>query len=566
MQKETESRRKKIVKRVAVIFLAALLLLTFFSNTIMNYSLPEVATAYVLGGTVSNKVRVQGNVEMSSDYTVEVSGARVIKEVLIESGDTVKKGQVLFTFEEGENTELEEARQSLDQMELEYAKMLLKIAPDYEEDNAGIKEAKEALQDAVDDQDEAEKNNKKKNAAKKEEKAAAKKVDEQKKKVDKLQEQVDAYAEIGDYDTVAASLAEDRKMLKNLQVQLADLKEDLAAAQQNTEQGEDALLGLQRSIRDKEAEIAEKKADIANREALLKSLEPSIQLKADLKQANKKLASLQEKLEEKTKALAEFEGIMSVEEAKAAVKEKQKALKQAIDALEDKKEQDALTAQTEAMDQKAAKDNIEKQREKVKNLEESNDLAEVKAAEDGMVSTVNCKAGDNVTADMPLAEIQSLNSSFLVNVTVTTAQAALLHVGDEAIVENVWDRELTAKVRSMKANPENPNQSKLVSFEISNNANPGETLQLISGEKTARYDTIVPNNAVKEDSNGHFVLVVTVKGTPLGNRYIIKRVDVEVEASDESNSAVTGALNEYDNVVTNSSKPLENKMQVRLAE
>ena len=33
-----DKTRKKLIKKVAVIFLVALLILTFFSNTIMNYS------------------------------------------------------------------------------------------------------------------------------------------------------------------------------------------------------------------------------------------------------------------------------------------------------------------------------------------------------------------------------------------------------------------------------------------------------------------------------------------------------------------------------------------------
>ena len=127
---EKETNRKHIVKKAAVIFLVAMLILTFFSNTIMNYSLPEVATEPVTTGTVSNKVRGQGTVETNSDLDVTVSGARVVKEVKVEVGDEVKKGDVLFTFEEGENTELDEAQNALDDLELNYAKSLLKNAPD----------------------------------------------------------------------------------------------------------------------------------------------------------------------------------------------------------------------------------------------------------------------------------------------------------------------------------------------------------------------------------------------------------------------------------------------------
>ena len=57
-----------------------------------------------------------------------------------------------------------------------------------------------------------------------------------------------------------------------------------------------------------------------------------------------------------------------------------------------------------------------------------------------------------------------------------------------------------------------------------------------------------------------------MKGTPLGNRYKVKRADIEVMASDDNSSGVTGGVYEYDNVVTNSSKPLEEGMQVRLVE
>ena len=75
---------------------------------------------------------------------------------------------------------------------------------------------------------------------------------------------------------------------------------------------------------------------------------------------------------------------------------------------------------------------------------------------------------------------------------------------------------------------------------------------------------VVPNSAIRKDSNGSFVLVVTVKSSPLGNRYTATRVDVEVIASDDTSSAVTGALNQNDYVITTSSKPITSGDMVRL--
>ena len=61
--KEKNSNRREWVKTAEIIFLSVLLVLTFFSNTIMNYSLPEVATQYVEPGNITAKIRGTGTVE-----------------------------------------------------------------------------------------------------------------------------------------------------------------------------------------------------------------------------------------------------------------------------------------------------------------------------------------------------------------------------------------------------------------------------------------------------------------------------------------------------------------------
>lgn len=560
---EKETNRKHIVKKAAVIFLVAMLILTFFSNTIMNYSLPEVATEPVTTGTVSNKVRGQGTVETNSDLDVTVSGARVVKEVKVEAGDEVKKGDVLFTFEEGENTELDEAQNALDDLELNYAKSLLKSAPDYTEDNISIKDAKEDLQNAIDAQETAAKNDKTLKAAKKEASEIKKKVAAAQAKVDSLQEQADAYSAAGDYDAINDQLKADNESLAAMKVQLSDLKEDLKKAQ---DAGEDTT-DLNRQIRDKETDIANKQDDISSGTKKLEALKPSKQVKSDLASATKTLTSLQKQQEEKEAKVTELSAASTLADAKAAVKEKRKALASLIRGLDTKKKEDSLNAQSEALDNEAAQKSIEEQRDKVDKIKNSNDITEVKAEEDGIVSEVNCKTGDSVTADAPLAKIQLADSGYVVKVTVTKAQSKLIRTGDEATVENVWDDSVTATVKSIRADTENPNQNMIVTFEVKGDGvSVGQTLAFAVGNRSSQYDAVVPNNAVREDSKGKFVLVLKVKGTPLGNRYTVKRADVEVQASDDTSSGVTGGVYENDNVITNSSKPLEEGMQVRLVE
>ena len=86
------------------------------------------------------------------------------------------------------------------------------------------------------------------------------------------------------------------------------------------------------------------------------------------------------------------------------------------------------------------------------------------------------------------------------------------------------------------------------------------------GQKSANYDLIVPNSAIREDNNGKFILKVDSKQSPLGTRYTATRVDVEVLASDDTQSAISGALYGHEFVITTSTKPVEAGKLIRLAD
>ena len=124
MEEKNTTKRREWVKNAAIIFLTIMLLLTFFSNTIMNYSLPEVATQYVQTGTITAKVRGTGKVEASDPYNVIANESRVITSVAVKQGDIVEKDQVIYYLEESESDELTKAEQELEDLELNYMKGL----------------------------------------------------------------------------------------------------------------------------------------------------------------------------------------------------------------------------------------------------------------------------------------------------------------------------------------------------------------------------------------------------------------------------------------------------------
>ena len=92
----------------------------------------------------------------------------------------------------------------------------------------------------------------------------------------------------------------------------------------------------------------------------------------------------------------------------------------------------------------------------------------------------------------------------------------------------------------------------------------GTQVSVSIGQRSQNYDTIVPNSALRSDSNGSFVLVIVAKSSPLGNRFVATRVDVTELAKDDVNTAVSGGLSAYDMVLTTATKPVEDGMLVRL--
>lgn len=237
------------------------------------------------------------------------------------------------------------------------------------------------------------------------------------------------------------------------------------------------------------------------------------------------------------------------------------ALNTAITNLE-KLEQDAKIA---ALDLDSQRRQIARAQEELAELQHDSTEPEVRAKVSGIIGELNVTAGKEAQANETLCTITVPDMGYNVSITVTSEQARMVRVGEEASIANNWRGDLSATVSNIKTDPKNPQSSKIITFDIKGEVEPGTTLNLTVGSRGSQYDTIVPNSALRSDSNGDFVLVVTSRNSPLGNRYIATRVNVEKKASDDNNTAVTGELNAYDYVITTSSKPIKDKDMVRLA-
>lgn len=105
---------------------------------------------------------------------------------------------------------------------------------------------------------------------------------------------------------------------------------------------------------------------------------------------------------------------------------------------------------------------------------------------------------------------------------------------------------------------------KLVRITLKNqNVKGGEKAQVELTEMTDDA-ILVPNKAIRDDGGGKYVFGIEEKNGPLGNAFYIRKLPVTVIDSDESVSVVTEGLFEQEQIVIESSEPLQAGDKIRI--
>ena len=671
-------KNREWVKNAAIVFLAVLLVLTFFSNTIMNRSLPEVATQDVTDGAIVSKVRGSGTVTANGNNQVKMEKTRVIRAVLVKSGQEVKAGDVLFTLGEGSSEEIEALEEKIRNLQNSYnrtavggtvysytadernldvlADKLLdaEVALQYAEEAARKATSQEEQIIAVENElakliparDEAKKAY---DDAKEKQSLDDKKLQEYLEDQEKIIESLinnEVYGNMIDGDLLDGTY-DNRSIIT---IQISRDESELASASTKTPssttmttstnsatqtnsvtsetQETQETQGTQETQRtseiptidnnqlmkntveehkeeepkEEEPKEEESKEEESKEEEGKKMNSPSTG-DEDLSTIEGELVVLRQALQdydriqseiyllktdaeveatkevydeaaEKVNSLSKtLETLLTTGSAEGAVykarldayNQAEIAYLNALDLLDAKRANDYQAQAAKGIDLNATMQELEVAKAKLAELT-GTDGENITAKVAGTVTSVECNAGDKKMKDDVLCTIEVPDQGYTLSFTATNEQASRLRIGDQATVSNFyWGNEVTATLSSIKTDPKNPQNNKLLTFDLEGNVTSGSQLTISVGSKSANYDLIIPSSAIRSDSNGSFVLKVEAKNSPLGNRYIAKRVPVEVLASDDNNSAVTAELQYGDYVITTSSAPIKNGSMVRLA-
>lgn len=671
MEVKEKSKKRELIKTIAIIFLVILLLLTFFSNTIMNRSLPEVATQSIVGGTINAKIRGSGTVTANESYEVNLKQTRTIHSICVKVGDTVEQGALLFVLEDGDSEELRAAQEQLAAQQISYQKQLLSLGKEYAAEDRTVAQLQKELEKA---QEQVEANfitDAELTYAKGDLAAAKTALDELERILEELealmtdseeyqeakaavdkwtsevntaqtavetyQSQLDELEKTGEvdmdrriedaenaldkarndwksdwlayssslsslYDTVKATYSDKMDEMKFTDDKPAEISstnqiyieayltnhkdnpgktayETLLADQNDVDEKEKALERLKKdqnysdndyntqvhNIRTKLNE-AEDDLDTAQRE--LRAAE------RDLESAEGDNTSLKNQIKDyeaaKRQRAADVETyqnqLSDLEKRKTAYDTAVETVEAKTQALEDAMSGKDIDKQIDDLDLQSARLELQKLADKVEKLKTDTVGTEITAPVAGTISAINVSAGKETDPGVPMATIDVTDRGYTVKISVTNDQAKQIKVGDTANVTNYyWGNNLEAVVEAITADPASQGRGKLVVFRVSGEIDPGTNITLSIGQRSANYDTVVPKSALRSDSNGDFVLVITEKSTPLGPRYIATRADVQILAQDDTSAAVSGLVS-GDFVITTSSKPLSAGTQVRLVE
>lgn len=555
---ETHRRKREIIKTILIIFLVALLILTFFQNTIVNKSLPEIATETCKSGSLTEKFRGSGIVEANQFYEVTIDGNKTIDVINIKSGKKVEKGDVLFVLNAEESPELEEAENILSSLELDYRKSLLTVPNSYANENLQIKNAKADLQALI---------SRKQTAVSQ---AQAKK--NAKEKLNTVNSSLNAASsELSEYQTYIIAL--DTNSFEELSHEYSG---EFIALNNNLTKQEEILANKKNTLDElikmnaSESEILD--AESAYNEALTNQTEALDaldakkntvrdifvnkirELETNISSYNTEISSLENQISSYTEA--------SPEEIEMLITEKERELESLIVNLDEAKKSDDINKQIEQLNLNNKKEAVDKQREVVNKIKEKSGTVEIVSKYSGVVSNVFVKVGETTLPDTPLATIDISSEGYTLKISASPDKTKKIKVGTEAEIVNNWSGDVSAVVTEIKN--DNVSKDKIITFNVTGNVESGDSLSVSIPCGTSKYDTIVPKNAVYEDSNGKFVMILNFKNTPLGNRYYAERVAVEVLASDDISSAVSGLLNSGDYIIANSSKPIKPGDQVRI--
>lgn len=534
-------------------FLAMILLFTVVSRAADSFTVARVTTAKAETGKISHSVTGSGIVEANRQQAVSVLPDQIVKRILVEEGQSVQAGDVLFEVDpetlaeqiliqkqEMEKEALLSGDKASDRAAEEQKKALARnrAAEDYD---TAARNANAAVNRAAEDLEAAKA---KRSALDGEENAAGERTAVEETLQKTLEEKQEAYDRaVKDKEKLEASIEEkvQNALEENNRAEPENQEDPGALEQQIRQENQPLLDAAQNAIEEKEQEL-QKAQEALSQYQTEKESDRQASLEERRQQIDEEIREKQKAYEEAQQAAGE-----DIREARRAIEDTQ-----APDGTDSTDKIDAIT-----------REQAQLQLDKLERLQEAD--GKVTAPIDGVIVRINLTTGDR-TPDGTAVLMTDLASGKRLKVEVPEEQRKYVAKNDTAKV-NADGRDGEWEDLVVEAVHEKEDNKDILEVTVqlpADSLEPGEAASLTVTRTSERYECCVPIGALHIDNGKYFVYVIRETDSILGKELTAQRLDVTVLDKNETNAALKeGDIGSDETIILSSEKEIKEGSRVR---
>ncbi|MGL4737070.1 MAG: HlyD family efflux transporter periplasmic adaptor subunit [Cellulosilyticaceae bacterium] len=573
------SKRERVAMKALAGFMIVMLLLTFLSRLADSITIPKVSVMNPQGGRIDQTIELMGTLQANNELDIEAQEGFRIKDVLVKSGDEVEVGTPLVQLD------LEQIQDKIEALQVDIQKLHLQkkqITLDSVGTNSDdpVAQAMQVMNRLEEDKVLTSTQEDVKIARLEDE---LRQVEEERLQAQKSYEDFTG-KNLADQITKVKETVEEAK--KNLEKQKYEQEKALKRAQQAVDEARNALSMLGGG----DATAAIERLERAQMEYDMTESD----WKRNVKDAEEVYSKAQDKLA-KLEA-GEIDDTL-LESEKEKVKRAEEAVKLKKNAIEDAKynkeqalakyDRDLVDAQRKI--EQAQQETVKKQENQEKENEKSDirlelmqldiDVKEkeldqllalkaikgmIKSPVKGRIDTVSAKKGDQTTSTS-LMTLVSEETQYTFEAEIDAKRAEKLAVGDVVSITLAGEK-LPVEGQTVIGHITNmpgEDEKKKITVDLEQGS-PGASGKMVIRKESDKYPSLVPLEALREDYQGKYVLVVREQVTTLGKELVVERVGVTPLEQNSKNVGVQGGLQPSDQVVVDANKPIGAGDRVRL--
>lgn len=532
--------RKKVIKLFGG-FLAVMLIFTILSRAVSGASMARVQTVKITTGTIEHRVKASGRVEAGQEAAIYTESGQRVKEICVREGQSVEAGEVLFRLD---MEELEEqilaAQQELEKTKLQNQDVANAKAFEQSNQQTARKRAQEDYNQAVAQGESAV--------------AEAKRVWEEAEQA--LQNFINSSPESGNGDAATDPGREEQLEGQDHRKEDAANKEgrqgqEEPAADGSSKQGEDTLVDGDAPVQGADAPVD---GDASKPETDGSSEQGNPGTSGDNPADREAQKQALEQAAAEAKAAYE-----------AAISSRADSVRSAVRALED------------AARPQSAEDSTQKQNEITRQQQDLvlNKLlalqtaqGEVKATVSGVITQILVSTGD-FTSDGAAIRMEDTSKGARIVVSVDKSNEKYVGKGSPVKLKAFGSKEAISDytVSNVTVNEQDSYMLDITIDLPKGIFEPGIMVDAEIVPKSDNYSSIVPLQALHEEQNDYYVLVVQEEQGVLGTELVVRRVNVQVIDKNETNAALEeDLLTREQDIVSSSTRMIQDGSRVRKIE